>query len=275
MKPGVNNPCPCGSGKKYKKCCMNKPKDDSEDVAKQDWRLRAIAALGKPFRSPLTGEISPIGTAVIQSTAVEASEERFSVGVPSAPALFLDLSKKAYIEATALKSTPNFFLRQPGKSKSIESKLFFDFLEQMMASIVFAYTSVESFANLAIPSDYVHKEKRKDGRCIEEYNKEQIERYFNLEKKLDLLLQFLTTPGIKSPKGTDLWIRFQKLEKLRDRIIHLKTSDTQAADPKNPVPKSIWQELVQMPETYHSVYDLFNHYSGNKPPRWLWKFNEI
>jgi len=23
MKPGRNDPCPCGSGKKYKKCCEN------------------------------------------------------------------------------------------------------------------------------------------------------------------------------------------------------------------------------------------------------------
>jgi tetratricopeptide (TPR) repeat protein len=25
-KPGRNEPCPCGSGKKYKKCCLNTPK---------------------------------------------------------------------------------------------------------------------------------------------------------------------------------------------------------------------------------------------------------
>lgn len=25
-KVGRNDPCPCGSGKKYKSCCMNKPK---------------------------------------------------------------------------------------------------------------------------------------------------------------------------------------------------------------------------------------------------------
>ena len=25
QKPGRNDPCPCGSGKKYKKCCMDKP----------------------------------------------------------------------------------------------------------------------------------------------------------------------------------------------------------------------------------------------------------
>ncbi|MCD6153177.1 MAG: SEC-C domain-containing protein [Syntrophobacterales bacterium] len=24
-KPGRNDPCPCGSGKKYKKCCLNDP----------------------------------------------------------------------------------------------------------------------------------------------------------------------------------------------------------------------------------------------------------
>lgn len=28
MKPGRNDPCPCGSGKKYKKCCALKPQND-------------------------------------------------------------------------------------------------------------------------------------------------------------------------------------------------------------------------------------------------------
>ena len=27
--PGRNDPCPCGSGKKYKKCCWGKDKDKS------------------------------------------------------------------------------------------------------------------------------------------------------------------------------------------------------------------------------------------------------
>jgi hypothetical protein len=26
VKTGRNDPCPCGSGKKFKKCCLNKPK---------------------------------------------------------------------------------------------------------------------------------------------------------------------------------------------------------------------------------------------------------
>ena len=36
--PGRNDPCPCGSGKKYKKCCLDK---DKEAVAKQAVSPRA------------------------------------------------------------------------------------------------------------------------------------------------------------------------------------------------------------------------------------------
>ena len=28
-KAGPNDPCPCGSGKKYKKCCMQKDKSET------------------------------------------------------------------------------------------------------------------------------------------------------------------------------------------------------------------------------------------------------
>ena len=27
-EPGRNDPCPCGSGKKFKKCCINKTEDE-------------------------------------------------------------------------------------------------------------------------------------------------------------------------------------------------------------------------------------------------------
>jgi tetratricopeptide (TPR) repeat protein len=39
--PGRNDPCPCGSGKKYKKCCL--PKDEAADQA-QFMRATAVAA---------------------------------------------------------------------------------------------------------------------------------------------------------------------------------------------------------------------------------------
>ncbi len=274
METSRNDLCPCGSGKKFKKCCMSKPKDDSEDVAKKDWRIKAIAALAKPFSSPWTGGTYPVGTAVIKVSSMEAEGNRFRFCVPSAPALFLDLSKKSYKEAARLKSQPNFFNIQPDKVQQFEDTLLFDFLEQMMASIVFAYSSIESFTNSSIPEGYIHKVPKKDPGSIEEYTKERIERYFSLEKKLELLPLWSVAEGVKSPKGTKLWQRFQALEVLRDRIIHLKSADLEAESPTNPEPQSIWQELVKMPETFQSAYDLLSYYVGSKPPRWLWKFDQ-
>jgi len=43
MKPQRNKPCPCGSGKKYKKCCYSK------DVEEQN-------AKRYPERKPMTDE---------------------------------------------------------------------------------------------------------------------------------------------------------------------------------------------------------------------------
>lgn len=31
-KPGRNDPCPCGSGKKFKKCCLDKPHQPSPEL---------------------------------------------------------------------------------------------------------------------------------------------------------------------------------------------------------------------------------------------------
>jgi tetratricopeptide (TPR) repeat protein len=44
-KPGRNDPCPCGSGKKYKKCCLMK--DEAEDQARlrHDARTQAKPAM--------------------------------------------------------------------------------------------------------------------------------------------------------------------------------------------------------------------------------------
>jgi len=42
-KPGRNNPCPCGSGKKYKRCCLDK------DVAADLERERLTAAAWRPI----------------------------------------------------------------------------------------------------------------------------------------------------------------------------------------------------------------------------------
>jgi hypothetical protein len=38
MKPGRNDPCPCGSGKKYKQCCLGRDGASGVDLAERTWR---------------------------------------------------------------------------------------------------------------------------------------------------------------------------------------------------------------------------------------------
>ena len=48
-KVGRNEPCPCGSGKKYKHCCLNRPKsplDAIEDVVEREKWLREYPQIG-------------------------------------------------------------------------------------------------------------------------------------------------------------------------------------------------------------------------------------
>lgn len=57
MKPGRNDPCPCGSGKKYKKCCLQA--GETEDAA---WREARIT-------SDLTAEALQRFVGIGQSTS--------------------------------------------------------------------------------------------------------------------------------------------------------------------------------------------------------------
>jgi hypothetical protein len=41
-KIGVNDPCPCGSGKKYKKCCRDKPEDERPSSSERSIRERNL-----------------------------------------------------------------------------------------------------------------------------------------------------------------------------------------------------------------------------------------
>ncbi|MGH8611669.1 MAG: SEC-C metal-binding domain-containing protein [Gammaproteobacteria bacterium] len=43
MKPGRHDPCPCGSGEKYKHCCLAASANASESAADLRWpRLRRL-----------------------------------------------------------------------------------------------------------------------------------------------------------------------------------------------------------------------------------------
>jgi hypothetical protein len=48
MKPGRNDPCPCGSGKKYKKCCLSTTYIETEK--EESIRARLVQDLLRFFK---------------------------------------------------------------------------------------------------------------------------------------------------------------------------------------------------------------------------------
>ena len=71
MRIGRNDPCPCGSGKKYKKCCLGKADDvyysnpvsyTHLDVYKRQVHIRAIENMptnpGYQYLSQINGSFS-------------------------------------------------------------------------------------------------------------------------------------------------------------------------------------------------------------------------
>ena len=65
VRPGRNEPCHCGSGRKYKQCCLDK--DESEARI-----AHAKAAAEAPESSPdAAARVSPAGTETHDTAAVE------------------------------------------------------------------------------------------------------------------------------------------------------------------------------------------------------------
>ena len=66
-KIGRNEPCPCGSGKKYKKCCL--PKDEAE--ARARFRAAEVTPSPRPDEAP----IQTVPSAVSQEPPLDWNEE--------------------------------------------------------------------------------------------------------------------------------------------------------------------------------------------------------
>lgn len=51
-KPGRNDPCPCGSGKKYKQCCINKERGPKKFKAKLLSTPKSINLIERAYTQP-------------------------------------------------------------------------------------------------------------------------------------------------------------------------------------------------------------------------------
>ncbi|MBI5753668.1 hypothetical protein HZA40_00810 [Candidatus Peregrinibacteria bacterium] len=245
--------------------------EEPENIKNEDWRLQAITTLAKEFRGP-SGHVSPIGSPVIQMGQVHFDGNVLGFGLPNTTALYLNLSHKFFLESQVYVQS-DFYKKNNPKEPMIYAKSdleIFDYLEKRIASIVFAFTALESFVNQRVPDDFVYEVERKDKKCVEKYNKIQIEKFLNLDVKLGEVLPLVMK--ILSPRGKTAWNGYTKLKKIRDRLIHIKTRDTNSHGVDD---DSVWHELLdkKSPNFAKQAKEIIEYFhpSGGFRPRWLKK----
>lgn len=232
-------------------------------IQKADWRTQAITTLTKEWVS-VTGKKYSTGTPVALISTIKLVSKTLNFQLPNATALFLDFSYKLWKEAQVVLE----------KEKILDIKEYEDYdeiynlVEKRMASIVFAYCALESFANECIPDDYIFENSRDDGKCIEKYNKEQMEKYVSLDTKLSEILPKIKK--VKSPMGGPLWNKYDDLKKIRNRIIHMKTTDRKSVGPEE---ESIWRDLLDKDKSNFSLEakEIIGYFFSAEPaiPRWF------
>lgn len=141
-----------------------------------------------------------------------------------------------------------------------------DFIELIQIAVVFAYTAIESFANLSIPEDYTYEVKLKNKGITEVYDKVAIERWISLGDKLsNILTKIYKTPKIESQK---FWSNLKSLEKHRHNIIHQK-SINRTEFYKEYFKEQIFKQIESAQIALQFFYDA--HSKENKTnPLWPW-----
>lgn len=230
-----------------------------------DWRLQAITTLKEDATSPY-GTPMKKGEQLIKIHPFRIGGLEANIYTPNPTAMFLNLSYNSYKQSLNIFNFKEFL-----KDKDHNEKDYFDALEYYMASIIFAYTAIETYTNYLIPDNYEFKKLREDKKCIEIYNKEEIEKNIKLDIKIGEILPEVL--GITSFKGTALWEEYLDLKKIRDRIIHLKSIDTEyqrTGDPYN----HLWNDLINSGELINytiKAKKIIEYFLVDKKPRWLTK----
>jgi len=234
-------------------------------VEEYDWRMQAITTIVKDTVSP-TGKKIKKGEPVILVSPIDINGCKTTIYTPNPTAMFLNLSNNSY------KNSLNLFDFKIYKKRiNYDEKDYFNALEYYMASIIFAYTALETFANYSIPDMYKYKKLRDDKKCLEIYNKEEIEKNIKLDLKISDILPEIY--NIKSFKGTKKWERYLGLKNIRDRIVHLKSIDTQYNKTGNPY-NHLWNDLINNGDLRNYTIiakEIIEYFYSSKKHRWLIK----
>ncbi len=247
-------------------------------ISKRDWRLQGITTLAQDFKSPWSGILHKVGAPVEIAGFVRFKGEITQIPVPNPSAIYISLARRS-VENTAenLRILGEKIVKRSNNTSAFSNEYeiqFFNELENLIACVVFSHTAIEAFANESIPDDYKFEKMRGDKRCVEIYSKDQIERNLSLDTKLDEILPTLF--AVQSPKGTKLWENYAWLKEIRDRFVHLKSTDWKHSTPEN-ADQYVWTNLLsgRVQEGPKIAVELIHHYQKQKPPRWLAKALEV
>jgi len=222
------------------------------------------------------------GSMLLQNleTALIDKTKEITYFCPNNIAVLLSISSKSLEKARELRE--KFFL-SPSMEFRLEKvegdkKTFLnnvssnvcDYIEHIQTAVVFAYTALETFANLSIPEEYLYHAENKSKGIKETYDKTAIERWLSLKVKVQhILTEIFETEKVERKKW---WGHFSNLEKLRNDIIHQKTI-TSTKFYKEYFKPAVFQACESPLPIIKFFYDA--HAENNKTnPLWPWLVNE-
>ncbi|MDC6386708.1 hypothetical protein D2V93_11820 [Flagellimonas taeanensis] len=207
---------------------------------------------------------------------IEFPKNPFEFFAPNNVGMLLSISQRYKVLAKGLydeKINPNnvkhsYVETEKDKKKFLQEKSIVsaDYIELIQISVVFAYTAIESFANLSIPEDYEYKVKVKSKGITEIYDKTAIERWVSLTDKIaKVLTDVYSTSKIESQK---FWSNLKSLEKNRHNIIHQK-SINRTEFYKEYFKEGIFKQIDSAQTVLQFFYDA--HSKENRTnPLWPW-----
>lgn len=190
-------------------------------------------------------------------------DKRIIYFIPNNVSLSLNLMKKSYKESKLLlKKLLNDDNQKLIKLVEDDKKILYDYFEEIITSVIFSYIAVESFANAAIPEDFIY-ERVNEKRIKELLDKESIERWLSTSQKVsDILPIILKTNEIKKE---EFWGKFKDLEKIRNEIVHQKTIENGTMLDSDLYNKLLSEDIFQKISSSLSVIKFFYDYDNSHP----------
>lgn len=223
-----------------------------------DWRL--LSVLEKDVVLLDEGPL-PEGASVHLCDVLPLSQgRRLAFPLPSATAMMLSSSRQAHEAARVHVEHPSLRRELGGIVSFASNESALDCCEHLMASVISAYTALECFANEWIPAWVTYKQFKKGSQEFVLLGKEEIERSLHLREKLAVVLPYVFRKS--GPKGTQAWEAFVKLEKLRNRIIHMKEADRRESDSET---ETLWKALFAIPVPYRTAKRIIDHFLDGCP----------